>query len=81
MKMKNLVLVLFMLSACFGCSRDDGPESNCASCTAEGGVEIEVCDNGDGTIDISQDGVTITITEEELGDLTIEQLAQSGCAD
>ena len=41
-------------------------EDGCDSCISEIGNEFTICDNGDGTYNLSMNGITQTITEGEL---------------
>lgn len=63
-----------------GCSNDDDAGSNCESCTSSAGTKLEICDNGNGTYDISDETETERITEEELLGLTPKLFIETACA-
>ena len=56
------------------CAKD-----GCEACTSELGNEFEICDNGDGTYDITSAGVTTTISEGELEGFTPEEFVELAC--
>lgn len=77
--MKKLVLTALVAAAVMtACSKDDEPK--CESCTSEAGNKFEICDNGDGTYDVSYAGATETITEGELEGLTPKEVVELACA-
>ena len=69
--MKNFKIVLFSLGIILfvSCSSDDdsAEESKCYDCSLEllgQFIDSEYCDNGDGTIDVTTQGVTETVDLE-----------------
>ncbi|MDF0706928.1 hypothetical protein [Flagellimonas okinawensis] len=76
--MRKLVLT-GMAAAAFltACSKDD--DKKCESCTSDLGNKFEICDNGNGTYDVTAAGEKETITEEELGGLTPKLVVELAC--
>ena len=82
--MKKLILSMTLLAAiAFSCSDDEGGSSNdCQSCESElFGISYstEICDNGDGTADITVTAAgqssteTIDLEGESISDLNCDQ--------
>jgi len=78
--MKKLVLTA-VIAAVFitACSKDD--DKKCEPCTSELGTKFEICDNGNGTYDVSYNGIKATIKEGELEGFTPKQVVRSECDD
>ena len=79
MKLKNTFLYLSVAGALFFISCEDDNElfGECQVCTYDNmGVpnDIEYCDNGDGTIEVSENGVSET---QDLGAVSFEQFIAS----
>lgn len=67
--MKRIFLAIGLITTLgfLSCSSDDdATKSNCESCTSNAGNTFEICDNRDGTYTSSENGVSETITEEDL---------------
>lgn len=64
---KSVLLPLFALAFCLSCSNDDdsNADPNCESCTALG-EKVEICNNGDGTYDVTAGDETQTVSQEDL---------------
>lgn len=80
--MKKILFLISLVSILvfFSCSSDDdGAKSNCESCTSDAGNEFEICDNGDETYTISENGVSETFPKEELAGLPIKLVVESIC--
>ena len=76
--MKKLVLfVAIAATFTIACSKDD--DKKCESCTSELGNKFEICDNGNGTYDVTAAGEKETLTEEELGGLTPKLVIELAC--
>ncbi len=74
---KHLLKTLFVLSLVFAsCSSSDDEETpRCQECDTI--INATVCDNGDGTVEVTSGGVTTT---EILGALTVDDFVNSLCA-
>lgn len=46
------------------CSKDDEPSKKCDSCESKEGTKVEICDNGDDTFTLSNDGAQLTFKKE-----------------
>lgn len=68
--MKKIILSIAMVTSIvfIACSDDDTPQKDCKTCLniAETGIDIEVCDNGNGTAT-----VTSSIKGNEISTTTI----------
>nr|WP_299071761.1 hypothetical protein [uncultured Allomuricauda sp.] len=81
MKKFFLVISLTATLVFLSCSSDDdATKSNCESCKSDAGNTFEICDNGDGTYTASENGVSETITEEDLGGVSVKLAVESACA-
>ncbi|WP_025742222.1 hypothetical protein [Aquimarina pacifica] len=61
---KFIYLAAFTLALGFtSCGSDDDGDSNCETCDVIG-ISITMCDNGDGTADVSAAGQTETVDLE-----------------
>nr|WP_298793374.1 hypothetical protein [uncultured Allomuricauda sp.] len=77
---KILFLTTLAIALTFAsCSNDDDGGSKCESCTSNAGNKFEICDNGDGTYTASENGVSETLPEEELGGLSIKLAVELAC--
>lgn len=81
--MKKLVFSLaLVISLVFvGCSGDDDDEQTCATCNLLG-VNVEACDNGNGTVTVTAAGETEVLSEEDLDGLTAAEYVaalEEGC--
>jgi hypothetical protein len=79
--MKKLVLMVVATTAFIAaCSKDDEPSKKCDSCTSDLGNKFEICDNGNGTYDVSENGDPVeTITKGELEGFTPKQVVELAC--
>lgn len=62
-------------------SDDDASEQTCATCNLLG-VNVEACDNGDGTVTITAAGETEVLTGEDLDGLSAAEYVaalEEGC--
>lgn len=67
---KSILFIALAVGVMFtSCSKDDGDDKNCESCTLEG-VSVKACDNGDGTVTTTSNGESDTLSEEDLGGLS-----------
>ncbi len=77
---KTIFLITLAIALVFiGCSKDDDAKSKCESCTSKAENKFELCENGDGTYKASENGISETITEEELLGLSIEEAVKLTC--
>jgi len=82
--MKKLVFSLALVTSLVfvGCSGDDdGNEQTCATCNLLG-VNVEACDNGNGTVTVTAAGETEVLSEEDLDGLTAAEYVaalEEGC--
>lgn len=76
---KILFLTTLAIAFAFAsCSNDDGGPK-CESCTSNAGNKFEICDNGNGTYTASENGVSETLPEEELGGLSVKLAVELAC--
>jgi len=79
--MKKPVLMVVATTAFIAArSKDDEPSKKCDSCTSDLGNKFEICDNGNGTYDVSENGDPLeTITKGELEGFTPKQVVELAC--
>ncbi|HKL89620.1 MAG: hypothetical protein ACX93O_10850 [Flagellimonas sp.] len=79
--MKKLVFSAIVAATLMSaCSKDDEPSKKCDSCTSDLGNKFEICDNGNGTYDVSENGDPVeTITKGELEGFTPKQVVELAC--
>ncbi len=77
-------LALVVNFAFIGCSNDDD-EQNCATCSIDflgTAITTEACDNGDGTVSVTVEGQTETLSAEDLDGVSPEEYVRAleeGC--
>ena len=78
MKKSILFLALFATVAFTSCSKDDD-DNGCKSCTAAD-QKVEICDNGDGTYDLTVGGESAgTLDESDLEGMSPQQVVDATC--
>ena len=77
--MKKLMYVAaFTLALGFtACNKDDDGNANCRECSVLT-IPISICNNGDGTVNLTANGETEKVTLEE--GVTFEQYANTLCS-
>ena len=77
MKKAVLFLALAATVSFTSCSKDD--DNECKSCTASN-QKVEICDNGDGTYELTVGGESAgTLDESDLDGLSPQQVVDATC--
>ena len=77
--MKKIVCFVVIGILFGGCSKDEEVRIDCQSCKTDTGERIKICDNNDGSYELSSNGESITIYEEGMKGLSPEEFVNAFC--